>query len=46
MAVTIMGGLGFESILTLIGVLAIYHTRASGRKEPPVADKKNPLSAQ
>ena len=35
MAVTIMGGLGFASILTLIGVPAIYHTilRAERRDE-------------
>ncbi|BAQ69527.1 acriflavin resistance protein [Rhodovulum sulfidophilum] len=32
MAVTIMAGLGFASILTLIGVPAIYHTYVSERK--------------
>lgn len=42
MAVTIMGGLGFASILTLIGVPVLYHTYL--RKER-LADKRAELAA-
>ncbi|SIT76255.1 Multidrug efflux pump subunit AcrB [Yoonia rosea] len=42
MAVTIMGGLGFASILTLIGVPVLYHTYL--RKER-LADKRGELAA-
>ncbi|KQB97683.1 multidrug transporter AcrB [Loktanella sp. 1ANDIMAR09] len=42
MAVTIMGGLGFASILTLIGVPVLYHTYL--RKER-LADKREELAA-
>ncbi len=46
MAVTIMGGLGFASVLTLIGVPALYHTylrrerraEAAGRSAPARQD--------
>jgi hypothetical protein len=38
MAVTIMAGLGFATVLTLIGIPALYHTylRAERRAENPV----------
>jgi Cu/Ag efflux pump CusA len=41
MAVTIMGGLGFASILTLIGVPVLYHTYLGKERR---ADKRAALA--
>jgi multidrug efflux pump subunit AcrB len=39
MAVTIMGGLGFASVLTLIGVPALYHTYLAKERRADAAAK-------
>lgn len=45
MAVTIMAGLGFATVLTLIGIPALYHTylRAERRAEKQIDDSRNML---
>lgn len=49
MAVTIMAGLGFATVLTLVGIPALYHTylRAERQAEKPVyGNRRNALKAQ
>lgn len=45
MAVTIMGGLGFASILTLIGVPVLYHTYLAKERRADQLSAKGPIAA-